>query len=108
MKKITSILTALTMAAALLAGCGAGTPAQTSSGAAGEGGDAKSVVVVFPQGLGDAGPMDAMNENLKKAQEDFGIEASVFSIFAYLVFTALAVVLIRKKEGEDNVPESRV
>ena len=39
---------------------------------------------------------------------DFGIEASVFSIFAYLVFTALAVVLIRKKEGEDNVPESRV
>ena len=87
MKKITAILTALTMAAALLAGCGAGNPAQTSSGAAaapassgaaGEGGDAKSVVVVFPQGLGDAGPMDAMNENLKKAQQDFGIEASTF------------------------------
>ena len=87
MKKITSILTALTMAAALLAGCGAGNPAQTSSGAAaapassgaaGGSGDPKSVVVVFPQGLGDAGPMDAMNENLKKAQEDFGIEASTF------------------------------
>lgn len=87
MKKITAILTALTMAAALLAGCGAGNPAQTSSGAAaapassgaaGEGGDAKSVVVVFLQGLGDAGPMDAMNENLKKAQQDFGIEASTF------------------------------
>ena len=39
---------------------------------------------------------------------DFGIEASVFSIFAYHVFNALALVFIRKNEGEDKVPESRL
>ena len=72
MKKVISILMVLAMTLVLFAGC--------SSEPAGPGKENEQlhVAMIFTQSLGDAGPMDSMNTNLKKAEEDFNIKVSTF------------------------------
>ncbi len=70
MKKVISILMVLAMTLVLFAGCG------NEPAGPGKENEQLHVAMIFTQSLGDAGPMDSMNTNLKKAEEDFNIKVS--------------------------------
>lgn len=72
MKKVISILMVLAMTLVLFAGCG------SEPAGPGKENEQLHVAMIFTQSLGDAGPMDSMNTNLKKAEEDFNIKVSTF------------------------------
>lgn len=83
MKKTLAILLVLAMVFCIVAGC-AKKEAQTDDPTTPQdpttepAADKLKVVLVCPQKLGDAGPMDAMNTNLTKAATEFNLDTAVF------------------------------
>lgn len=73
MKKLLSIALALVMVFCLAAGCTSSKPADNQKTD-----DKQKVVLVCPQKLGDAGPMDDMNKNLQKAATEFNLDTTVY------------------------------
>ncbi|MDO4543838.1 MAG: BMP family ABC transporter substrate-binding protein [Clostridia bacterium] len=72
MKKLLAILMVMALVLGMAAGC-----AKTEEGEQTE--DKLQIVLVCPQKLGDAGPMDDMNQNLQKAAAEFdNIETAVY------------------------------
>lgn len=63
MKKVISILMVLAMTLVLFAGCG------SEPAGPGKENEQLHVAMIFTQSLGDAGPMDSMNTNLKRQKK---------------------------------------
>ena len=87
MKKALAILLVLVLTVCMFAGCAkkdaTTDDTQKATDAPAQVTDQPSekklkVVLVCPQKLGDAGPMDDMNKNLQKAEAEFGIETAVY------------------------------
>lgn len=71
MKKALAILLVLAMTMCVVAGC-------AKTGSEDESNKQLKVILVCPQKLGDAGPMDDMNRNLQKAAEEHNLDTTVY------------------------------
>ncbi len=74
MKKALAILLVLAMVLCIFAGCAK----KGEEGKEGEPADKLRVVLVCPQKLGDAGPMDDMNKMLAQAAEEYNLDTAVY------------------------------
>ena len=78
-QKFAALALALTLALGLLSGCGPDAPSGSSPAQSPDaGGGALKVALVLTQSLGDSGPADDMNNAMKRAVEDFGIESTTY------------------------------
>lgn len=72
-KKVASVVLSSVLAMGLLAGCGAETPKNTSSGSEGKSGSSKIKIAIVPKLVGIP-YFNASEEGAKKAGEDLGVE----------------------------------